>query len=132
MSDRDVNKGLVEEFLKAFSSGNVGQALSYLDDTATWWVPGQLTGISGTRTKVEFGQAYEGAASAMKGPIQLIPTAWTIDGDRLAVEMVSHAELKDGRKYDNVYHTVFEVGDGKIKSVREYSDTDLIRSTFFS
>jgi ketosteroid isomerase-like protein len=132
MNTREARKKVVDDFVESFSKGDITTAISYMVDDATWWVLGHLDGLSGYRSKTEFAAAFEGASSAMKSPIRLIPTAWTIEGDRVAVEMVSEGELKDGRKYDNAYHTVFEVREGKIQSVREYSDTDLIKSMFFS
>ena len=47
----------------------------------------------------------------------------TAEGDRVAVEAESYAKMKNGKTYQNTYHFLFIVRDGKIQSVKEYLDT---------
>ena len=49
--------------------------------------------------------------------------ATTAEGDRVAMEMTSHADLKDGRVYENTYHFLFVFEGDLIKTVKEYLDT---------
>lgn len=125
------NKELIAEFMNVFSSGEADRILSYLDDGATWWVAGTIDGISGTKDKADFGQMLSGlAATTTTGAIRLTPLAWTAEGDRVAVETESYAELKNGRVYSNLYHFLFEVRGGKILSVKEFLDTEHTRAVF--
>jgi len=125
------NKRLVAEFMEVFSTGDVDGILDYLDDSASWWVGGTIAGISGTKNKAEFGKMLSGLAeTTTTGAIRLTPLAWTAEGDRVAVETESYAELKNGRVYNNSYHFVFEVRDDKIHSVKEYLDTEHTRAVF--
>jgi ketosteroid isomerase-like protein len=127
------NKELVAEFMEVFSSGDVDKILSRLADSATWWVAGSVEGISGTKSKAEFREMLSGiAASTVTGAIRLTPHAFTAEGDRVAVETESYAELRNGRVYNNLYHFVFEVRDGKIQSVKEYLDTEHTRAVFLA
>ena len=48
------------------------------------------------------------------GAITLTPKALTAEGDRVAAETESYAELSNGRVYNNHYHFVFELSDGRI------------------
>jgi ketosteroid isomerase-like protein len=125
------NKEVVAEFMKIFSTGDVEQIMACLSDSATWWVAGEIPGISGTKDKAAFREMLSGiAASTSTGAIRLTPLAWTAEGDRVAVETESYAELRNGRVYNNRYHFVFEVRDGKIQSVKEYLDTEHTRAVF--
>lgn len=127
------NKQLVADFMEVFSGGDVDRILSYLGEEATWWVAGTLEGISGTKDKAAFGQMLSGISeSTATGAIRLTPRAWTAEGDRVAVETESYAELKNGRVYNNLYHFVFEVRDGKIQSVKEYLDTEHTAAVFLA
>lgn len=60
----EANKALVAEFMEVFSGGEVHDILSYLTDGATWWVAGNVDGISGTKNKTEFGEMLSGLSPA--------------------------------------------------------------------
>ena len=45
------------------------------------------------------------------------------EADRVAVEVESAGDLKNGRRYRQQYHMLLTFKDGKISSVREYLDT---------
>ncbi|MFF5991254.1 nuclear transport factor 2 family protein [Prauserella flavalba] len=129
----ELNKDTVASFMEVFSTGDVDNILSFLSESATWWVAGGLDGISGTKSKKEFGEMLSGiSASTVTGAIRLTPLAWTAEGDRVAVETESYSELKNGRVYNNLYHFVFEVRDGKIQSVKEFLDTEHTRAIFLA
>lgn len=124
-TDIQANKAAVTEFLEAFSSGDIDRAMTWLDDSATWWTAG-----AGTKSKAEFSEALKGFGPLCKAPLTLIPSAMTAEGDRVAVEADSHAELTNGRTYDNQYHLLFVLRDGKIVATREYLDTQVVNDTF--
>lgn len=123
MSTPEQNKQTVKHFMEVFSSGNVEATMALMSDAATWWVAGSMP-ISGTYTKPQFRELLSGVADACKGgAIKLMPKAFTAEGDRVAVETESLADLNNGRHYNNHYHFLFVVRDGKIESVKEYLDT---------
>ncbi|WP_203556975.1 nuclear transport factor 2 family protein [Bacillus sp. B15-48] len=66
------------------------------------------------------------------GAIRLTPLAITAEGNRVAVETESYTELTNGRVYNNLYHFLFIVEDGKIQKVKEYLDTEHTRDVFLS
>jgi ketosteroid isomerase-like protein len=45
------------------------------------------------------------------------------EGNRVALEVVSSGDLKNGRQYRQEYHMLMEFRDGRISAVREYLDT---------
>ncbi|MEO9328349.1 nuclear transport factor 2 family protein [Gordonia aurantiaca] len=131
VSTEQENKALVAEFMEVFSRGDVDAILSYLAPTATWWVGGTIEGISGTKNKEEFGAMLSGLSATTKtGAIALKPLAFTAEGERVAVETESYSEMSNGTVYNNLYHFVFIVRDGKIHAVKEYLDTEHTRAVF--
>jgi uncharacterized protein len=53
------------------------------------------------------------------------------EGDQVALEMASHGVLKNGRVYDNEYHLLMRLREGKIVAVREYYDTFHVWDTWY-
>ena len=103
-----------------------------MTDDATWWVGGRIDGLSGTYGRDQFAALVEGAKAAYKtGALKIWPTAMIAEGDRVAVEAESHAELHNGRVYSNLYHLLVTVRDGKIAAVKEYCDTLHMKQVFF-
>jgi uncharacterized protein len=121
----DANKAVVLRFFDNFSAGNVDAALALMADTATWWVagmPDQFV-LAGTKTKAQFAELLQGISAAMPNGLRVTPKGLTAEGDRVAAEAESYGEMATGKIYNNQYHFLFEVRDGKIQAVREYLDT---------
>jgi hypothetical protein len=62
--------------------------------------------------------------------LRIVPLSMIAEGDRVAVEAESFAELTNGKVYNNRYHFFFELADGKVTKVREYMDTAHAREIF--
>ena len=130
-SREETNKAVVIEFMEVFSRGDVDAILSYLTEDATWWVAGTIEGISGEKDKAAFGEMLAGLSTlSTSGAIRLTPLALTAEGDRVAAETESYAELTNGRVYNNLYHFVFELSGGRIRRVKEFLDTEHTRAVF--
>ena len=65
-----------------------------------------------------------------RGGIDFTVHALTAEGDRVAAEVESHAPLVSGTTYNNHYHMLFEIRDGRIQVVKEYADTAHAREVF--
>ena len=127
----EANKAVVKEFLAVFSTGNVAGILEQLEDDATWWVSGTLQGLSGTYSKADLGPLLKGAAALYtKGALRITPLAMIAEGNLVAAEAESYADLVDGRVYNNLYHFVFDIRNGRIGRVKEYMDTYHANATF--
>ncbi len=57
------------------------------------------------------------------GGIQFTVHSLTAEDDRVAAEVESYAPLVNGNVYNNHYHMLFVIRDGKIAIVKEYADT---------
>jgi len=66
------------------------------------------------------------------GGIDFTVHAMTAEGDRVAAEVSSHAELTTGAVYANQYHMLFGFRGAEIVEVKEYNDTLHAREVFGS
>lgn len=124
------SKQVVTRFMATFGTGDIDAIMDSMTDDATWWIGGTIPGLSGTHDKASFRGVLSGIAENCSGPIRLTPHAFAAEGDRVAVETESYAELKNGRVYNNHYHFVFILRDGKVAQVKEYLDTMHTYDTF--
>jgi uncharacterized protein len=131
MEATEINRKAVRDFHDIFSTGDIDAILGAMDDSATWWVAGTLP-LSGTYDKDGMRKLFTMVAENVKGgAIRLTQTSVTAEGERVATETSSYAELLNGRVYDNRYHFLFIVRDGVIFEVKEYLDTEHTREIFF-
>jgi len=123
------NKNIVIEFWRKFSAGDYSASLEMLSAEATWWVAGS-TSLSGTYSKTEFAALLEQVAPLVPNGITVTPTILTAESDRVSVEATSYGEVTNGKTYQNIYHFMMVIANGKITTVREYLDTEHVTSIF--
>jgi uncharacterized protein len=124
MNDPQANKAIVTRFIEVFSSGDVPALVAMMTHDSSWWVSGRIDGLSGTYPRDEFAKLVAGAKAAYKsGGLTITPSGMVAEGDKVAVEAESRAETVDGRIYNNFYHLLVTIRDGKIAAVKEYMDT---------
>ena len=121
----ETNKHVVLSFFENFSVGKVDAALALMADSATWWVAGKPDkfALAGTKTKTQFAELLHGIGAAMPKGLRVTPKGLTAEGYRVAGEAESYGETASGKIYNNLYHVLFEIRDGKIQAVCEYLDT---------
>lgn len=121
----DANKKIVSDFLGRFEKNDIQGLLDLMTDDATWWIAGkpELFSLAGERDKKQMQELLEMLVPATKEGLRVTPKAMLAEGDKVAVEAESYAEFKNGRIYNNDYHFLIQLRDGKIKRVKEYMDT---------
>ena len=112
----------MNNFWKAFSESDFETAFALLADDSTWWVAGDFP-ISGTYSKNQFEALINGVLDEVPKGISVTPKVMTAEDDRVAMEAESYGERKNGKIYNNRYHILHVIRDGKIITVREYMDT---------
>lgn len=132
MTKTEVNKKAIVDFFAYWTAGDAANAKTFLDDNVVWRAMGRdgELPISGTMDKEGIGDLIVMVKEAIPAGLELKPTGWTAEGDRVAVEIESYGELTNGRVYNNLYHFLFEFQDGKIIKVREYMDTLHVKAIF--
>jgi hypothetical protein len=119
-------KSIVIRYIEAARDGMAAVVRDSFASDATWEYPGDLP-LSGTYRGVdEIVGTFLGGAAALMAPgthvtIELVSAI--ADGDRVAAEWTSRATSRTGAQYRNRNVGIFTVRDGKIVSVREYTDT---------
>ena len=131
MNDSSDPKNIVIRFFETFSTGNVDTILAGLSDDATWWVSGKIAGMSGTNSRQQLGDLLRAVAPMYThGALRITPSSMIAEGNLVAVEAESFAELTSGKTYNNHYHFLIELDGDKVRRVKEYSDTHHMLETF--
>ena len=129
----EANKQIVYDFFKAFEAGDAAKASSYLAEGVIWTpmgVKGELP-IKGQMDKAGILGLLTGVNAMMKEGLKLTMTDWTLQENRVAVEVESYGEVKEnGRVYNNLYHFMIIVEEGQIVRVKEYMDTLHVKEIF--
>ncbi len=121
----ELRKKIVEEFFLCFETADAHGASRLLHDNVHWHAMGGEGGLpmSGTMDKEAIGELILYVKEQMPDGLALTPTGWTVQDNRVAVEVHSYGVKKNGLIYDNHYHFLFLVNSGKIREIREYMDT---------
>ena len=127
------NKKLASELLSRLSDKDIDGALAMMADDATWWIagkPGSLP-VVGTLSKEQIARLFNRMTSQLSDGLRMNVKSMIAEGDRVALEVESYGELNNGRVYNQEYHMLMVIGDGKIKAVREYLDTQHVFDVWF-
>ena len=119
------NKATAQRFFELFSASDIAGALALMTDDATWTIPGkkELTPTAGVYSKERIGRLFRRMIDNLTTGLRMTVASCLAEGDRVALEVTSSGDLKNGREYRQEYHFLMEFRDGKISAVREYLDT---------
>lgn len=128
------NKQLASDFFARFSAGDLSGALDLMADDATWWIAGKPAELpaAGTYSKEKIAALFHNLVGQLTNGLQITVKGVTAEGDRMALELESRGELANGRVYEQEYHLLMIVRDGKIATVREYLDTQHVFAVWFA
>jgi uncharacterized protein len=119
-------KSVVIRYIEAARDGMSAVVRDSFAPDATWEYPGELP-LSGTYRGIDaIVDTFLGGAGALMAPGTSVTIEFVsaiADGERVAAEWTSQATSRTGRPYRNRNVGLFTVRDGKIVSVREYTDT---------
>jgi ketosteroid isomerase-like protein len=127
MSVTDDNRQLMRTIFDGLARGDARPFLDSLDESAVWRLTGTnawsgvYTGKTAIRRDLltplfaQFADQYVSVADAI-----------IAEGDTVVVECRGKVTTKTGKRYDNTYCWVCRLKDGKIVSLTEYMDTELV------
>lgn len=110
-------------------------AFDVVSDDVTWWVPddskeqGSRLPFAGIKSKAQYRDQVIGAiVKGFNAPVRadrmsLRVSSMIAEGNRVAAEVESDGLHVSGKRYQNRYHFLFTIDDGKITAVKEYMDT---------
>lgn len=114
------NKEAARRFMNATVRGEVRDDM--LADDFVFW--NAITGELPRETILSMPNALK---EGIKGELKITETGITAEGNKVAIEAVSEAELKSGERYGNVYHFLFEFApDGRIRRMAEHLDSSRV------
>jgi uncharacterized protein len=118
----DDAKQVVMHFFQSMGSQGPSRAIqTHMVSGFRWWA----SGMGQIEGRIE--TLLAALSSVFSDGPHFSVTGATADETRVALEMKLNGVLKDGSNYENQYHFLFEVEDGRIVQVREYCDTALVR-----
>lgn len=110
-------------FLEATFARDPDRAAAVLADDATYWAGGKHARFQRLKTKADWCD-YLGSPSPFDNGLALTIKAVTAEADRVAVELEGYGVVSGtGAIYNNTYHFLFTVANGRIATIREYMDT---------
>ncbi len=127
MSATDDNKQLMQSIFEGLARGDARLFLDSLDEAAVWRMIGTTpwSGVYAGKPAIrrdllaplfaQFADQYRNVADAI-----------VAEGDTVVVECRGKVTTKTGQRYDNTYCWVCRLADGKIVSLTEYMDTQLV------
>ena len=127
------NKRLARQFIDRFTANDIAGALDLMTDDATWWLAGKPDHLpaSGVYSKEQIGRLLRDMAGHLPNGLKMTVKGLVCEGDKVAMEAASYGELRNGRVYNQEYHFLLTIRDGRIKEVREYLDTQHVYATWF-
>jgi len=127
MSATENNRQLIRDIFDGLARGDARPFLDSLDEASVWRMPGTTpwSGVYTGKTAIrrdlltplfaQFADQYLNTADAI-----------IADGDTVVVECRGKVATKAGQRYDNTYCWVLRLRNGKIASLTEYMDTQLV------
>lgn len=129
--DLEANKLLASNFIDALSSGDPQRILAFYTDDATVWTAGSLP-FSGLHPREAVVALCEGLLGAFPGGLRFDVTAMTAENERVAIEAEGHGQHASGNVYDQKYHFLVVIRDGKVAEMKEYFDTEHARKVLLA
>ena len=127
------NKQTTQRLFERFSASDLPGAFALMTDDVVWRNAGkpELLPSAGIYDKHSFRQLFERMLQRLEAGLHMRLLDAIAEGDRVAAEVESSGDLRNGRKYRQHYHFALEFRDGKISAVREYNDTLHIHDVFY-
>ncbi len=127
------NRAIACAFYSRFDANDIPGVLETMTDDATFWIAGKpgSSPTAGLRTKEEIASIFKRMVAQLKNGLRMKVKSTLAEGDRVALEVESCGELLNGRVYQQEYHTLMTIRDGKIALIREYMDTQHVAAIWY-
>jgi ketosteroid isomerase-like protein len=115
-----INHVPVREFFTALSNGRLTSD-RFTDDMTAW------TTTSGKSAKDRYLAGVKILQSLFPAGLAYAIDSMTAEEDRVAAEVHSHGTLVNGEAFHNTYLFMFRIRDGRIASIAEHFDPQVVR-----
>jgi ketosteroid isomerase-like protein len=116
------NKQIARDFFAALNRADSAAVAEMYADDAVLWTAGSMP-FSGTFNKAQAVKLTQAVLSAFPEGLTLTITGLTAEDERVAIEAESHGRHVSGKRYNNHYHFLMIVRNGKVAAFKEYMDT---------
>jgi ketosteroid isomerase-like protein len=125
------NQKLMQDIFAALSNGNDAPFIEAMSDNMqwTWMGTGQWSKTFNGKSAV-LKELRAAVKTTITPPFKVEASRFVADGDHVVVEATGHNTTPDGKTYNNKYCWVCRIAEGKLQSLHEYMDTDLVTRTF--
>jgi ketosteroid isomerase-like protein len=129
MADTETSRAVAIDMLACMNEQDNERLWNeFLTEDSTWTLIAKGTEPMRGRAIPDF---FAGGGSIFEAGAPTIEvTGVTAEGDRVAIEATGRGRLRNGRDYDNSYHFLMIVRDGRVLSVREYMDSQHVADVF--
>ena len=118
------NKKLVNEFIVAMQNSNVEKLKTMITNDFSWWIIGKPEYLvtAGEHDTDYFLGFFKGTELFPEGP-EFKVVSMIAEDNKVATEATFKAKTAMGTFYENTYHFLFIIENGKVKRMKEYMDT---------
>jgi ketosteroid isomerase-like protein len=124
------NKEIARKTWEAAVRGDVDAATANLSDEVSWLLPSSVNPGGPLKGKQAVAGFIKGLSTAFPGGLKTEIRRVYGDGDTVVMELSNSGQTAKGRQYDNEYCFVLEFEGGKVRRVREYTDTAKVKEIF--
>jgi uncharacterized protein len=124
----DASREFVLDFFRELAAGDPA-CWNRVADDATWKLIARASDYPypSEYTKASYRRLVEDAAQEFPNGLRFTITGTTAEGNRVALEAESYGSTRAGKLYNNLYHMLVELKNGRIQNVREYLDSGYAR-----
>lgn len=131
MNTKQSNKEIMQSVFAEMAAGNHQPFLDILADDIEWTWMGTYRWSRSFKGKDVVVNKLFGSTSAMLAePSKVFVQNFIAEGNDVVVEFRGENKLLDGRSYNNIYCWVCSFSGGKLQTLREYMDTELVTAVF--
>jgi ketosteroid isomerase-like protein len=122
--DAEESRRFVLAFFAELASGNPA-CWDRVSEEASWSLIARAADYpyEPEYTKSSYRRLVEGSGAEFPTGLRFTITGTTAERDRVAVEAESYGYHRSGALYNNRYHLMVLLAEGKIRTVREYLDS---------
>ena len=122
MTDTQPNKQIITKFFELLTAADADALMDLYTDDIEIWTAGDLP-LSGLHPRTELRGLIEGISGAFPDGWRFTVQMLTAEDDRVAAQVQGTGKHESGRVYQQKYHFLFWIRDGKITRFHEYFDT---------
>jgi len=123
------NKQLMQHIFAELAQGNSRPLVESMADDFQWTVAGSSRWSGAFKGKdAVLNQLLGPLRAQIDGRIKTVPLRFIAEDDFVVIEARGNNNTKAGKPYNNHYCFVARLGDGKLREITEYMDTELVSS----